>query len=79
MWSRQTSCGTCPLHCRCDPLEVNGYSSGPREMAWDSCRVWLAGSSLSIEELEDGTTLAYVGLIVLGSLFFSGASVSVSA
>ena len=32
-----------------------------------------------IEELEDGSTQAYVGLIGLGSLFFSGASVSVSA
>ena len=36
-------------------------------------------ASPSIEELKDGSTLAYVGLIVLGSLFFSGASVSVSA
>ena len=33
----------------------------------------------SIEELEVGSTLAYVGLIGLGSLFLLGASVSVSA
>ena len=36
-------------------------------------------AAASIEELEGGFTLAYVGLIGLGSLFFSGASVSVSA
>ena len=36
-------------------------------------------SSFGVRKLEGGPTLAYVGLIGLGSLFLSGASASASA
>ena len=34
LWRRQTSCGTCLLHCRCDPREGHRYS-WLREMVWE--------------------------------------------
>ena len=79
MWRRQTSCGTCPLRCRCDPLEGH-RDSWPREMVWNGRYIVLDGwAAAGIAVLEGGSTLSYVGLQGLGSLLFSGASAIVSA